>query len=68
MGKGVKKSRMGLALSPQLQWVLGVTLNKNPLVAMNQSGGISPGFNQRSRGDSRGSGGYQGKMQDVKNC
>ena len=68
MGKGVNKSRIGLALSPRWQWVLGVTLKGNSLVAINQSGGRSPGFNQRSPGDSRGSGGYQGKMQDVKNC
>lgn len=45
MGKGVKKSRIGLALSPQLEWVLGVTLNSNLLVEMNQSGRGSPGFN-----------------------
>lgn len=36
MVKGVKKSRIGLALSPLLQWVVDVTLNRNPLVEMNQ--------------------------------
>lgn len=45
MGKGVKKSRSGLALSPQLQWVLGVPLNSNPSVEMNQWGRGSLGFN-----------------------
>lgn len=44
MGKGVKNSRIGLPVFPQLQWVLGVTLKGNPLVGMNQSGGESPGF------------------------